>query len=396
MKLFVSLAVFFAVSLVDIFSQDRQLDSASIYRTIIPESKQSLLKNIDIIANTHIGFRNDFRDNEYLGSKFKFEQFRLEVKGYIHKKIFFRFRHRYTSSFEPQSIDKIIKGVDMAYLRFDLSDKWQFSAGKMLADWGGIELDYNPIDIYLYSDIISHGDFFLTGIAANYKPVKNHSLSFQLLDSRTGSFEELYDTVPDVTPTKVPLAIVANWNGKFFGGKLLTTWSYSFFTEAKSYGMHFLAFGNQFKSKKLDIAYDFKLSFEGLDRTHIVSDIVPDELYPYALKNTVYRSHWMKIIFRPTPRLHLNLDAFMDCALWKNDDPEYPELKTEDLLRRVYNIVPAIEYYPFKDFNLKFFVSYAGRFYRFSDYAKLRPGTNFEDYNTSRISIGLISPLHIM
>jgi len=396
MKVGVKLLIFVLIFSGNLFAQDKQSDTASVYRVLIPESKQSLLKNIDIIANTQMGFRNDFSKGEYIGSKFKFEQFRLEVKGYVHEKIFFRFRHRYTSSFEPQSIDKIIKGVDMAYIRFDLSDKWQFAAGKMIADWGGIELDYNPIDIYQYSDIISHGDFFMTGIAANYKPGKNQSISFQLLDSRTGSFEELYDTVPDVTPTKLPLAAVANWNGKFFGGKLLTTWSYSFFAEAKGYGMHFIALGNQFKSKKFDFAYDFKLSFEGLDRTGIISDIVPDDVYNYALKNTVYRSHWTRMIFRVTPQLHLNMDAFIDCALWKNNDPEYPELKTGNLIRRVYNIIPTVEYFPFKKLNLKFFASYVGRFYRFSDYAKQRPGANFEDYNTSRITIGLITPLHIM
>jgi len=380
----------------NVFSQRKQTDTTSVYRVIIPEGKQSLLKNIDIIANTHIGFRSDFSDEEYQGSKFKFEQFRLEVKGYIHKKIFFRFRHRYTSSFEPQSIDKIIKGVDMAYVRFDLSDKWQLSVGKMLADWGGIELDYNPIDIYQYSDIISHADFFMTGAGLYYKPTKNHGISFQLLDSRTGTFEELYDTVPDIKPSKVPLAFVANWNGKLFKGKLLTTWSYSFFTEAKGVGMHMLAFGNQFRSKRFDIAYDFKISFEGLDRLGIVSDIVPDDIYPYALKNTSYRSHWTRLTFKVSPQLHLNLDAFVDCALWRNGDPEYPELKTENLLRTVYSYIPTVEYYPWKNFNLKFFVSYVSRFYRYSDYAKHRPGTSFEDYNSSRVTIGLISPLHIL
>ncbi len=105
------------------YSQRKQTDTASIYRTLIPETKQSLLKNVDIIANTQMGFRNDFSDQEYIGSKFRFQQFRMEVKGYIHEKVFFRFRHRYTSAFEPQSIDQVIKGVDMAYVRFDLNDR---------------------------------------------------------------------------------------------------------------------------------------------------------------------------------------------------------------------------------------------------------------------------------
>ena len=112
-------------------AQERQGDDydTTSYKLIIPEEKQSLLKNIDMIANMQMGFRSDFVNGENISTKFKFEQFRLEIKGYVAKKVYFRFRHRYTSDFEPQSIEKIIKGVDFAYLRFDLSDKWQFTFG---------------------------------------------------------------------------------------------------------------------------------------------------------------------------------------------------------------------------------------------------------------------------
>ena len=129
-------------------AQLRQADTSSVYRSIIPEEKQELLKNIDMIANMRMGFRADYRDAELEEAKFRIDQFRLEIRGYVHKKVYFRFRHRYTSEFEPQSIDKIIKGVDFAYLRFDLSNKVQLTVGKTFADWGGIEFDMNPIDIY--------------------------------------------------------------------------------------------------------------------------------------------------------------------------------------------------------------------------------------------------------
>ena len=70
----------------------RQGDT-TIYRSLIPADKQKLLKNVDLIMNMQTGLRNDFQDGEYLGTKFKFEQFRLEFKGYVHEKVFFRFRH---------------------------------------------------------------------------------------------------------------------------------------------------------------------------------------------------------------------------------------------------------------------------------------------------------------
>ncbi len=374
-------------------AQHRQTDTTSYYRTIIPVEKQSLMKNVDLIFNTQLAFRADFRDGDFQGAKYKFEQLRLEFKGYVHEKIYFRFRHRYTSTFEPQSIDKIIKGVDFAYFRFDLGKKWQLTLGKTFADWGGIEFDLNPIDIYEYSDIIEMADNFLTGAGFFYKATKNHGLSFQLLDSRTSTFEDLYDTVPDVKASKIPLAIVFNWRGNFFNGKFSTLWSYSLFTEAQGIGKNYIALGNLFQSGKWYVAYDYKISMEGLDRTGIISDEIPDNLYNYAVKNTRYQSHWTRITYKMTPKWHLSLDAFVDFADWNDDlDP----LKTQKRFRTVYSYIPTLEFYPWENLNFKFFIGFVNRFYRYSDYAKNRPGLELKDYSTFRGMIGLITPLHVL
>ena len=86
------------------------------------------------------------------------------------------------------------------------------------------------------------------------------------------------------------------------------------------------------------------------------------------------------------------MDAFIDRAMWKDDlDPQ----KKDDKFRMAYSIVPTIELYPFKNYNLKFFLGYVGRWYKYSDYAKTRPGLEKEDYSTGRVMVGLISPLHI-
>ncbi len=369
-------------------AQERQAYETYRFRTIIPTDKQQLLKNIDMFANTQLDFRSDWTGQNYVGSKFKFEQLRLEIKGELHKNIYFRFRHRYTSTFEPQTIDKIIKGVDFAYLNFTLGKRWKLTMGKMYADWGGIEFDLNPIDIYVYSDIIEYADNFLTGIEANYQLAKNHNVGLQLLNSRTGTFEDLYDTIPNVTASKVPLAIVFNWRGSFFDGKINTIWSYSAFTEAKGYGMNYFALGQQFHSKFFDLAYDFKYSAEDIDRTGIISDEIPDTLYNYAVKNTVYVSHWIRATYKLNRNIHLSMDAFVDFADWTNNaDP----LKTENRFRTVYSIIPTLEVYPWDDFDMKFYVGYVGRWYRYSDYAKTRPGLEKQDYSTTRIMIGMIS-----
>ena len=382
----------FLFSSIYIYSQERQSADTAKYISKIPGEKQNLLKNVDMFANTQVSFRNDFYNDEFLGSKFKIEQFRLEIKGFVHKDIFFRFRHRYTSTFEPQTIDKIIKGVDFAYFRFNLGEKFKLTFGKTYADWGGIEFDINPINIYEYSDIIEMADNFLTGAEIHYQASNNNSFGFQVLNSRTGTFEEIYDTIPDVVASKVPLAFVVNWRGKFFNGKVHTNWSYSIFTEAENNFKNYIALGQQFVSKYIDIAYDYKISMEQIDRTGIISNEIPDNLYNYSVKNTMYQSHWTRITYKMNKKWHFSLDAFVDFADWKDDlDP----LKTEDRFRTTYSIVPTIEFFPW-DYDLKFFIAYVGRYYQYSDYVKNRPELELKDYSTGRAMFGIISPLKFM
>ena len=73
-----------------VHAQLRQADTSSTYRSLIPEEKQELLKNIDMIANMQMGFRADFKDAELVEALFRIEQFRLEIRGYVHKKVYFR------------------------------------------------------------------------------------------------------------------------------------------------------------------------------------------------------------------------------------------------------------------------------------------------------------------
>lgn len=373
-------------------AQIRQGSDTSSFRSIIPVEKQTLLRNIDIIANTRMGLRSDFQEGEHLGTKFQFEEFRLEIKGYVHEKIFFRFRHRYTSNFEPQSVDKIIKGVDLAYLRFYISEKWNLTIGKTYSEWGGIEYDMNPINIYAYSDIMEYADVFLSGMGVSHRATKNHEFGLQILNSRTGSFEELYDTVPNIEPSKVQLATILSWRGSFWKGKVTTLWSYSLFSEAKGVFKNYLAFGNQLKLDKLTLAYDFKWSKEDLDRTGIISREVPDDIYNYALENTLYTSHWLKADYRFAPKWQVSVVGFIDKARWLDD--ELDPTKDTDEWRTAYGYIPTLEYFPFDDFNVKFYFGYIGRVYKYSEYAKTRVG--IKDFTTGRVILGIISPMHIL
>jgi hypothetical protein len=375
--------------------QERQTGDTTQYKTLIPEAKQGLLKNVNVIANMNFALRNEFVDGEYTQTRFRNEQFRLEIRGQVHEKVYFRFRDRYTRAQTSESIDNISRSVDLAYLRFDLSERFSISAGKMCADWGAWEFDWNPIDIYEYSDIVEYADNFLTGVGFTYTPSTRNQWTFQVLDSRTKSFDELYGTQPNFTESKAPLAFVANWRGSLLDGKIKTIWSYSLFNEASNANMNYIALGNEFNfNSKFRFIYDFKWSDEQLDRTGIVSETVPDNIYAFALANTLYVGHWIHFRYILNPKVHLTFVGMYDIAKWKNsfNDPE--NTTGEEHIRDAWGYVPAVEYFPWDDLNIKFFANYVGRVYKYSDYAKDR--FSVSDYTTGRFTVGFITPLGVL
>ncbi len=382
------------------FAQIKQGDTASHYRSIIPIDKQNRLSNIDFIANQQYALRSDFTESGYVGSKFKMEQFRLEMRGWVTDKVYFRFRHRYTSSFEPQSMDKIIKGIDMAYINFKLgdTDKWELIAGKFCVDWGGIEFDLNPIDIYEYSDIIEMADNFLSGVGIKYFVNPSNYIGFQVYNSRTQTFDELYgdDVIiggADIVASKAPLGGVVTWRGSLMDGLVTTLWSYSLTNEASGIFKNYAAFGQQLNLSNLSLAYDFKISYEDLDRTGIISKEIPRDEYAYVLRNTMYTSHWIRADWEFMPKWHLCFDGFIDNANWMDDeDPEKEAYG--DKIRTAFGFIPTIEYYPWDQAPVKFFAGYVGRVYRYSDYTEMR--IDAVDYSTGRLMVGLIAPLKFL
>jgi len=379
--------------------QERQMGDTTFYKTLIPETKQTLLKNMSMIANMNFAFRNEFVDGEYTQSRFRNEQFRLELRGQVTDRVYFRFRDRYTRAQTSESIDNLSRSVDMAYIRVSVTDKFSISAGKMCADWGAWEFDWNPIDIYEYSDIVEYADNFLTGVGFTYTASKRNQWTFQVLDSRTKTFNELYGSQPNFTESKAPLAFVSNWRGVLLDGKINTIWSYSLFNEAKkadgsNANMNYIALGTEFVvSDKFSFIYDFKWSDEQLDRTTIVSETVPDNLYAYSLANTRYIGHWMNFRYKVSPKVHLTLVAMLDIAQWKNGSQDPQNTTGEEHIRNAWGYIPAVEYFPWSDLNMKFFANWIGRKYDYSKYAEDRFGS--KDYTTGRFTVGFISPLGI-
>ena len=371
--------------------REKQIDTLiNHYHPLIPLDKGLLLKNIDVIANMRFGESNEFQDGTFERGHFNMDQFRLEIRGKVYDKVYFRFRDRYTRDPVTQSVDNISRSTDLAYIRIDATPKWSFSMGKLCADWGGYEFDFNPIDIYEYNDIIEYADNFLSGVQAGYKVSANQEFNFQMLNSRTKTFAELYDTIPGVTESKFPVALVGNWRGTFAGGKFTTLWSASFFQEAQKKDMNYIALGNQLNLNKWNIIYDFKWSNEGLDRKTIVTSIVPKSINPYAAEDVRYVEHWLRLEYRFHEKWSASVIGMVSDAYWYGN----PDPHKNDHLRTAWGLIPVVEYFPFKDLPLKFFLNYVGRFYDYTTYARQKFGAVNSTY--SRIEIGFVTPLKIL
>jgi hypothetical protein len=362
-------------------------------KSLIPVTKQSLLRDVDVIFNSRMAYNSNFVDGDHELSEFHVDQLRFEMKGKIHDKIFFRFRNRYTREPVPGNLDNISRSVDLAFLRIDLSQNTKLSFGKLCADWGGYEFDFNPIDILAYNVIIDNADNFLVGagISHDFGESKKNTLSFQLLNSRTKTYEEQYGNTapPDINPSEYPLAAVVNWRGNFFDGKFSTTYSYSLFNEAKGAHMHYFALGNKFKANNFALYYDFKYSDEGLDRKGVVSSIISSQ-YQYAAQDALYVENWIRAEYLVSPKINLLLTVMNCNQSWKGN----PDPNGSSKLSASYGLIPTIQYMPFKDFNIKFYVAYTARMYDYTSYAENAFGV--KDYTTGLLGFGFIAPLLVL
>ena len=355
---------------------------------IIPIDRATLLKNVDLIANMQYANNSNFENGKYIGSAFALNQFRLEIKGLVFDSaLFFRFRNRYTRTPTVQSIDNIDHSVDMAFIGVNLSRKFTLSLGKMCADYGGYEFDANPIDIYQYNDIVEEADNFLTGAQFTWNATKKHQFAFQVLNARTQSFSELYDSVPGIKTAKFASAFVGNWRGSFGNGLLSTFWSYSFISEASKKHVQYIALGNQLNLKKILVQYDFKYMMDDIDRLGIVSGLIPKSYSPYTTLKTDYIEHWLRLQYNFTPKWDVTVIGMVDNAYWKGN----PDVNKNNQIRTAWGIIPSLEFYPYKKLPLKFFAAYVGRYYNYSDYSKAKFG--LVNSTTGQLLVGFSSPL---
>ena len=373
-----------------VFGQQSQ-ENDTLVPPLFPTPKQSLLREFDLRVYMRSGFEANFEENKFMRSRFYSDEFRLDFKAKIHERVSLRFRNRFTSQPVPGSLDRINTTVDLAFVEVQALPKLSLSVGKLAADWGGYEYDLNAIEILAYNDILSRAENYMVGFGVAYQIEPTQRLNFQLFNASAKKLDEVgaFSLPKGSEESKTPLAFVGNWRGSFWDKKFQTNYSYSYFTQAKNRGMHYIALGNKYENDKLTWMYDFQFSKNGIDKNGIVSSMFASE-EPELRENVNYIDHWTRLDYKILSKFCLSLTLMTSNAYAKNvssADGDYSHL------RKSYGVIPMIQFRPFKSVDLRFFAAYVGRWYNYSSYAKTTLKQN--NYSTGRITVGVIAPLNV-
>ncbi|WP_315319503.1 porin [Prevotella aurantiaca] len=327
--------------------------------------------------------------NKDWGTKFANKQLRIEIKGNITDKLYYRFRHRLNKANGAQNEDNFAKATDIMMVGYKFCDKLKIEAGKMCQIWGGFEFDENPMVIYQYSDMVDNMDNFMAGVTVSLKPVPTQEFAFEISNANNNKFATEYGSAPvslekngtrALEASKNPLTYIANWNGSFFGDKLLTRWSWGVQTQAKHKYSRMLILGQQLNLPKLQWYLDYMGAFDGLDRLKIASSeitAVPSYAGESYFSDVHYNSFITKLNWQFAPKWNLMVKGMYETA----SVTKVAQLKN---YRKSFGYIGSIEYYPVKSQDFRVFLAYVGRKF---DYSK---ASGLQDYNTNRIELGFM------
>lgn len=330
-------------------------------------------------------------DNDHEWSTgFKNKHLRLEIKGNLTDKLYYRFCYRMTNSNVARSEDNFARSTDVVMIGYRFSDKFSVEAGKIFQPFGGYEVDENPIYIYEYSDLTGGLECYLGGVVVNYKPVPTQEIVVGVTNAHNDKFADVYgdnslaiegdDTQNRILEkTRIPLGYSLGWNGSFLNNRLLTRWSWGIEGEARHKYSRMLILGQKLNLDRLQWYFDYMYQNDGLDRFGLASREVRD-FFPAVggevwMSDVHYTSFITKLNWQFAPQWNLMLKGMYETASVTKVD------RFKDF-RKSYGYVGSVEYYPVKSQDFRVFLAYVGRKVTYKD------GVGLDKYNTNRIELG--------
>lgn len=366
-------------------------DVQSIHERITKLEKKNDMFNLYFNYAASFQAEHSSRSDEW-GTKFANKQLRLEIKGNLTDKLYYRLRHRLNKATDAKGEDNFAKATDIMMVGYNFNDKLSISGGKMCQIWGGFEFDENPMYIYQYSDMVDYMDNFMAGVTVSYKPIPTQEIAVEISNSYNGKFADEYgdeavvvnnDEAHALQKSKNPLTYIINWNGSFFDGKLNTRWAWGLQTQAKGKYSRMLTLGQQLNLPKFQWYFDYMGAFDDLDRLKIATNELRDALVGGDAPGNVYlgKVHYNSFITKANwqfaPSWNLMLKGMYETA-------SVTKMEQFKNYRKSFGYMGSIEYYPAKQQDFRLFLAYVGRKYDYSTKCGLK------DYNTDRIELGFM------
>lgn len=367
-------------------------DIQSIHERITKLEKKNDMFNLYFNYAASFQAEHNSLSDEW-GTKFANKQLRLEIKGNLTDKLYYRLRHRLNKATDAKGEDNFAKATDIMMVGYNFNDKLSISGGKMCQIWGGFEFDENPMYIYQYSDMVDNMDNFMAGVTVSYKPIPTQEIAVEISNSYNGKFADEYgdeafvvnnDERKALQKSKNPLTYIINWNGSFFDGKLNTRWAWGLQTQAKGKYSRMLTLGQQLNLPKFQWYFDYMGAFDDLDRLRIATNELGGALVGgdgdagnVYLGKVHYNSFITKANWQFAPSWNLMLKGMYETA-------SVTKMERFKNYRKSFGYMGSIEYYPAKQQDFRLFLAYVGRKYDYSTKCGLK------DYNTDRIELGFM------
>lgn len=368
-------------------------DIQSIHERITKLEKKNDMFNLYFNYAASFQAEHNSLSDEW-GTRFANKQLRLEIKGNLTDKLYYRLRHRLNKATDAKGEDNFAKATDIMMVGYNFNDKLSISGGKMCQIWGGFEFDENPMYIYQYSDMVDNMDNFMAGVTVSYKPIPTQEIAVEISNAYNGKFADEYgdeavvvnkDEAKALQKSKNPLTYIINWNGSFFDGKLNTRWAWGLQTQAKGKYSRMLTLGQQLNLPKFQWYFDYMGAFDDLDRLRIATNELRDKLVDAVgagignayLGKVHYNSFITKANWQFAPSWNLMLKGMYETA-------SVTKMEQFKNYRKSFGYMGSIEYYPAKQQDFRLFLAYVGRKFDYSTKCGLK------DYNTDRIELGFM------
>jgi len=344
----------------------------------------------NVYFNYAAGVSSEHDGNEW-NTGFANRDLRLEIKGNITHRLYYRLRHRLNKTQAAYDRDGFGKATDIMMVGYKLSDKVDVMAGKLCQIWGGFEYDQNPMEIYRYSDLINNMDIFTAGLTVSYRPIPSQEIAVEVCNANNGTFngdygddvklvkDDLNKTI-ELHSSHAPLTYIVNWNGNFLKGDVIQTrWAWGLQTQARGTYSRMLTLGTRLNLPTVQWYVDYFGEWDDFDRlgyaTADLADYLPEG---NCYVGKVHSNTWItKLMWQFAPKWNLMLKGTYEIT-------SVSRIEQFKNYRKSTGYLGSVEYYPVEKQDFRIFLAYIGHHYGFS--AK----SGLENYNTNRVELGFM------